>query len=149
MTGARSSLPSVGPYSAGRRFPITEIILHCSATREGLPFTEADIDRWHRQRGWSGIGYHYVVLLDGTVRTGRPLHLAGAHCRGHNARSIGVCYIGGLSGSGRPKDTRTPAQRIALRGLVARLQQQFPQARVHLHSEFAPKACPCFRLADL
>lgn len=128
---------------------ITEIIIHCSATPEGRDFTVAHIDRWHRQRGWSGIGYHYVVRPDGTVQEGRPLALAGAHCQGHNAHSIGICYIGGLDARGRPKDTRTPAQKQALRGLVDRLLRQFPRATVHAHNEYAPKACPCFGVGEL
>ncbi|MGM9675841.1 MAG: N-acetylmuramoyl-L-alanine amidase [Bacteroidaceae bacterium] len=128
---------------------ITEIIIHCSATPEGRDFTVAHIDRWHRQRGWSGIGYHYVVRPDGTVQEGRPLARAGAHCQGHNAHSIGICYIGGLDARGRPKDTRTPAQKQALRGLVDRLLRQFPGATVHAHNEYAPKACPCFGAGEL
>ena len=76
---------------------IKYIILHCTATREGKAFTAADIDRWHRARGWNGIGYHYVVRLDGTVEHGRPEAQIGAHCVGVNATSIGVCYVGGLA----------------------------------------------------
>ena len=90
---------------------ITEIILHCTATAAGRHFTVADIDRWHRQRGFKGIGYHYVVYLDGSVHAGRREEEAGAHCLGHNARSIGVCYVGGLDAAGKPSDTRTQAQK--------------------------------------
>ena len=124
---------------------ITEIILHCSATAEGLDFSVRDIRAWHKAQGWADVGYHYVVRLDGTVQEGRPLDQAGAHCKGHNAASIGICYIGGLASDGRtPKDTRTTAQRAALRALVTRLQRQYPAATVHGHNEFAAKACPCF-----
>lgn len=124
---------------------ITEIIVHCSATAEGKHFTAADIRRWHKGQGWADIGYHYVVLLDGTVQAGRPLEQAGAHCVGHNAKSIGVCYIGGLAADGRtPKDTRTTAQKAALARLLVKLQEQFPGASIHGHNEFAAKACPSF-----
>lgn len=124
---------------------ITEIILHCSATAEGLDFSVRDIRAWHKAQGWADVGYHYVVRLDGTVQEGRPLEQAGAHCKGHNDRSIGICYIGGLAADGRtPKDTRTTAQRAAIRALVTRLQRQYPAATVHGHNEFAAKACPCF-----
>ena len=124
---------------------ITEIILHCSATAEGLDFSVRDIRAWHKAQGWADVGYHYVVRLDGTVQEGRPLEQAGAHCKGHNDRSIGICYIGGLAADGRtPKDTRTTAQRAAIRALVTRLRRQFPAATVHGHNEFAAKACPCF-----
>ena len=124
---------------------ITEIIIHCSATAEGRDFGVADIRRWHKAQGWTDVGYHYVVRLDGTVQEGRALSEPGAHCKGHNAHSIGICYVGGLAADGRtPKDTRTTAQRAALRALVDRLQRQFPAATVHGHCEFAAKACPCF-----
>lgn len=126
---------------------IREIIVHCSATAEGKAFTVSDIRRWHKERGFSDIGYHYVVYLDGTVHEGRPVSQQGAHCLGHNAHSIGVCYIGGLAADGKtPKDTRTVAQRAALRSLVERLARQYG-ASVHGHREFAAKACPSFDVA--
>lgn len=124
---------------------INEIIVHCSATAEGCDYTVGDIDRWHKSRGWQCIGYHYVIYRDGSVHTGRPVAQIGAHCTGHNANSIGVCYIGGCAADGKtPKDTRTPQQREALRRLVADLQKQYPGATVHGHREFAAKACPSF-----
>lgn len=123
---------------------VDKIIIHCSATREGVDFTSADIDRWHRRRGFNGIGYHYVVRLDGAIETGRPLDEAGAHCAGHNKRSVGICYIGGLDAGGKPKDTRTESQRASLRRLVDQLRRRFAGATVHGHREFAAKACPCF-----
>lgn len=86
-----------------------------------------------------------MVRLDGTVEPGRPLAQTGAHCRGHNARSVGICYIGGLAADGRtPKDTRTPAQRAAMLTLLRELKQQFPGATIHGHRDFAAKACPSF-----
>lgn len=124
---------------------INEIIIHCSATPEGRDYTVADIDRWHKARGWRGIGYHYVIYRDGSVHAGRPVEQIGAHCTGHNANSIGVCYIGGVAADGKtPKDTRTPAQRIALRKLVEELRAKYPGATIHGHREFARKACPSF-----
>lgn len=124
---------------------INEIIIHCAATPEGRNFTVADIDKWHKQRGWRGIGYHFVIYIDGSVHKGRPVEEVGAHCLNHNAHSIGVCYIGGCTADGkRPKDTRTPAQKAALRRLVRELRKQYPQASVHGHCEFANKACPAF-----
>ncbi len=125
---------------------ITEIIIHCSATKEGHPFFAADIDRWHKAQGWSGIGYHYVIDIDGKVETGRAEYQTGAHAKGHNANSIGICYIGGLDRDGKPKDTRTPEQRKSLAELVARLKAKYPKATVHGHNEFANKACPCFNV---
>lgn len=124
---------------------ITKIIIHCSATPEGRDYTIADIDRWHKQKGWKGIGYHYVVYRDGSVHSGRSIEEIGAHCTGQNANSIGVCYIGGLSADGKTaKDTRTPEQKAALRSLIEKLKGKFPNVTIHGHREFANKACPCF-----
>ncbi len=125
---------------------INKIILHCSATKEGQPFTAKDIDTWHKQRGWKGIGYHYVVLLDGTVQPGRPESEIGAHTDGQNANSIGICYVGGLDSNGKPKDTRTSQQKNALRNLVSDLLKKYPDSTVHGHNEFANKDCPCFNV---
>lgn len=123
---------------------ITQLIIHCSATPAGRHVTVGDIDSWHRARGFSSIGYHYVIYLDGTIMAGRPEHLVGAHCAGHNAHSIGICYVGGCDALMRPADTRTPAQKEALRTLVNRLQRKYCRATVHGHCEFAAKACPSF-----
>lgn len=124
---------------------ITQIIIHCSATFPSQRVTIADITRWHQQRGWRTIGYHYVVQPDGTIQSGRPISETGAHCQGHNAHSIGICYIGGLSKDGKPSDTRTEAQKAALRKLLQELLNQFPNATIYAHHDFNPqKACPCF-----
>lgn len=125
---------------------IDEIIIHCSATPEGKDYTVDQIRDWHvRGRGWQDIGYHYVIYRDGSVHQGRPEGMIGAHTVGHNARSIGVCYVGGCAADGKtPKDTRTPAQRTALKDLVRRLLEKYPGATVHGHNEFARKACPSF-----
>jgi len=123
---------------------IREIIVHCTATKPSAKVTVESIDRYHRQIGWNGIGYHYVVYTDGTVHQGRAEEQIGAHCRGHNANSIGVAYVGGLDEDGKPKDTRTAPQRIALKELIAQLKQRYRGAVVHSHRDYANKACPCF-----
>ena len=124
---------------------VTEIIVHCSATREGADFTVADITRWHKQRGFTTIGYHYVIYRDGSVHNGRDVNVSGAHCVGHNTNSIGVCYIGGCAADGRtPKDTRTPAQKASLEILLRKLKTLYPAAKIHGHRDFANKACPSF-----
>jgi len=124
---------------------INEIIVHCSATPEGRAHTVADIRRWHKQRGFVDIGYHYVIYLDGTIHAGRALERTGAHCTGHNKNSIGICYIGGMTKDMKmAKDTRTPEQKNALRSLLKQLRKQFPGARIFGHRDFAAKACPSF-----
>jgi len=124
---------------------ITQIIIHCSATPEGRDFTVRDIDRWHRQRGWQCIGYHYVIYRDGTLHQGRDIKYPGAHTTGHNSHSIGICYIGGLATDGKTaKDTRTDAQKATLYQLLRDLRTLYPTATIHGHREFAKKACPSF-----
>lgn len=123
---------------------IDKIIIHCSATPEGRHHTVEDIDRWHRQRGFKCIGYHFVIYLDGSVHKGRPVEQIGAHCTGQNANSIGICYIGGCDKKMHAKDTRTPAQREALHDLVELLRTEYPKATVHGHREYAQKDCPSF-----
>ena len=124
---------------------INEIIVHCTATPEGKDFKAADIDKWHKQKGWDGIGYHHVVDLDGTVEPGRPESKVGAHCYGHNQNSIGVVYVGGVASNGKtPKDTRTPQQKAALSKLLTELKHKYPGATIHGHRDFAAKACPSF-----
>ena len=123
---------------------ITEIIVHCTATRERLDIGAAEIDRYHSQRGFDSIGYHYVVRLDGSIEKGRDESAVGAHCLSHNVCSIGVAYVGGLDADGKPKDTRTPAQKRSLSALLTELRRRYPGAKIHGHRDFAAKACPCF-----
>lgn len=128
---------------------ITLIIVHCSANRAGSALRMADIDSYHRSLGWIGCGYHYVIPTDGTIEPGRPDEMVGAHCKNHNRHSIGVCYIGGLSKDGKPADTRTDAQRIALRTLLERLRRRYPDALIVGHRDLDPqKVCPCFNAAS-
>ena len=119
----------------------------------------------HRQRGFTRIGYNFVIDIGGTVENGRPLTIDGAHCNtkgfsgiSYNKHSIGICYIGGLDASGRPADTRTDAQKNALRDLVAKLCKEYDIIEVLGHRDTSPdlndsgevepaeyiKACPCF-----
>lgn len=124
---------------------INEIIVHCTATAEGRDVTVEEITRWHKAQGWKTIGYHWVIYRDGSVHKGREEKVIGAHCRGHNTGSIGVCYVGGCASDGKtPKDTRTPRQKEALIRLLKQLRERYPNATIHGHRDFAAKACPSF-----
>lgn len=123
---------------------ITKIIVHCADTPEGRDDKAADIKRWHLARGFNDIGYHYVIDLDGTIEPGRDLEKAGAHTTGHNAESIGICYIGGADENMKPKDTRTEEQKTALRLLLKYLVQKYPGAKIYGHRDFSNKSCPSF-----
>jgi N-acetylmuramoyl-L-alanine amidase len=140
--------------------PLDTIAVHCTATPEGNEYSVDMIRGWHKQLGWSDIGYHFVVHLDGKVDSGRPLEKIGAHVAGHNTGSIGISYIGGCASDGKTaKDTRTPAQKTALRKLIGDLVKQYPTIKVVKgHRDYSPdlngdgkitqrewlKACPCF-----
>lgn len=123
---------------------ITEIIVHCTATRDGVDIGAAEIDLYHRKRGFNSIGYHYVVRLDGRIEKGRDETTSGAHCLDHNMKSVGVAYVGGLDGKGNPKDTRTDAQKRSMLSLLTDLRRRYPEAKIYGHRDFAAKACPCF-----
>ena len=144
---------------------IDSIVIHCSATPAGVDYRAADIDRWHKQKGWKMIGYNYVVDLDGTVEVGRPLTMDGAHCntaglsgQSYNKHSIGICYVGGLDENGKPADTRTQEQKLSLANLVNKLCDEYPITEVIGHRDASPdangdgvisrnewvKQCPCF-----
>lgn len=129
---------------------ITLIVLHCSSVRPYQNSSADDIDEWHKRRvthgiHWKGIGYHFVVRRDGTVENGRPLWEPGAHAYGHNKYSIGICYEGGKDNNGKDVDTRTPAQKKALRELLETLHAKFPHALIVGHRDLAPdRKCPCF-----
>lgn len=129
---------------------INKIILHCSATPEGKHFTAKDIDAWHRARGWRGIGYHRVILLDGTEEAGRPEEEIGAHAEPWNRGSLGLCYIGGVSANNVnvAKDTRTPAQRESMIRVIRRWMDKHRVANEgvmgHRDVPGVNKACPSF-----
>jgi len=125
---------------------INEIIVHCSATREGQHIPVETIKKWHVEgRGWTDIGYHFYVELNGTIKKGRDIDKSGAHTKGHNRNSIGICYCGGVESDGKtPKDTRTEIQKESLLHVLKTLMAMFPLATIYSHNEFANKACPSF-----
>lgn len=128
---------------------IHKIIIHCTATREGDDISVDTIRRWHLARGWSDIGYHYVIDIKGNINAGRPIELIGAHCRGENKYSIGIAYVGGVEADGKtPKDTRTKAQKDSIIRLVKKLKGCYPDVTIHGHNEFANKACPSYNVQN-
>lgn len=124
------------------------LVVHCSATPPQNNVTAADIDRWHRDKGWVMIGYHHVIKRDGTVEKGRPMDLPGAHVEGYNSQSIGICMVGGVDSSKlmKPENNFTPAQFASLERLLKELRPLFPKAVIQGHRDFpgVAKACPSF-----
>ena len=141
---ALGKIPSANPRN------IKEIIVHYSATPQGENYTVEQIRQMHLAKGWSDIGYHWYIDLDGNIFKGRDEKLTGAHTVGHNSISIGVCYCGGCpprSVKGWKDiglDTRTQAQKTAILKLLKELKQRYPKATIHGHNEFAKKPCPGF-----
>ena len=124
---------------------IKEIIVHCTATPEGRVETVQSIRNMHKAKGWSDIGYHYLIGLNGECWEGRNVNLIGAHCEGHNSNSIGVCYVGGVDKKMQAKDTRTEKQKYALVALLKDLRKLYPKAKIYGHHDFNKgKSCPCF-----
>ena len=125
---------------------INKIIVHCSATREGENIPVETIRKWHVEgRGWSDIGYHFYIDLEGKIFKGRDIAKIGAHCKGQNRNSIGICYCGGVEIDGKtPKDTRNFEQIEALLCVLRTLKAMYPDAVIHSHRDFARKACPSF-----
>lgn len=141
---------------------INLIVIHCSATREDRALTVFDLEASHRRRGFNGTGYHYYIRKDGSTHLTRPIERAGAHAKGFNAQSIGICYEGGLDCRGHPADTRTPEQRATLHLLVHQLLERFAGSKVCGHRDLSHdlngngqiepeewiKACPCFKVSE-
>ena len=134
-------------------------MVHCTASAEGTDLTVAQIRAMHKAQGWADIGYHWIIRADGTPEAGRPEGIIGAHVEGHNTGSIGISYVGGLArGTLKAKDTRTGAQKAALRDLLADLVARYPIRRIVGHRDLSPdrngnglvepdewvKMCPCF-----
>lgn len=134
---------------------LNRIILHCSATPEGQHYSTDTIRQWHLDRGWRDIGYHFVILLDGTIEEGRNIEWNGAHTRRENYDSIGVCYIGGVeserdeNGKWVPKDTMTIQQMSSFGWLVNDLRAKYNEnLTLHGHNEYSSKACPSFNVQE-
>lgn len=161
----------VGPATLAKLLPvrfkrssrvITDIVIHCTATKPGLDYTANDIRKMHKAQGWSDIGYHYIVRLNGAVEPGRDVDMIGAHVSGHNAHSIGIAYVGGINSRGKAEDTRTEAQKASLLALLVELRKLYPRAKISGHRDFSRdlnhdgvispdewiKECPCFNAAD-
>lgn len=164
----------VGPATLAKLLPctfkkskrrITDIIIHCTGTPEGQSKTVEQIRKEHRAKGWSDIGYHYVITLDGKVEQGRDVDISGAHCGGFNAHSIGIAYVGGVENKPnvpyakqKAKDTRTDQQKAAMLSLLLDLRKLYPNAVIKGHRDYSPdknhngivepyewiKSCPSF-----
>ena len=117
-----------------------EIIIHCAATPNGKNFTAKDIHDWHLERGWSGIGYHYVIRVDGVLEVGRPEYWVGAHAKGHNTGTIGICLIG--------TDEYSLDQWSILKKLLTKLSAKYINAKIIGHNEISSKTCPGFDVQE-
>lgn len=129
--------------------PITQIFIHCSDTYPRMDIGVKEIRKWHvEERKWSDIGYHDVIRRNGGIETGRPLEKPGAHVKGHNQNSIGICLVGGKAEDGSPEFNFTKAQMHAVSALVKLYRERFPQAEVLGHNDVSTKSCPCFDVTE-
>jgi len=138
------------------------LVVHCSATKPNQDIGEAEIRQWHINKGWDDIGYHVIIRLDGTREFGRALDVRGAHVKGYNSISLGICMVGGVDAAGNPADTFSDAQKRSLLTTLDALHLLFPRAKVCGHRDFSPdqdrngiieewewmKACPSFSVQD-
>ena len=138
------------------------IVIHCSATKENKDYTKEDIKKWHLQRGFKDIGYHFIIKLDGTIEIGRSLNQIGAHVTNNNTGTIGICYIGGLDSKCKSKDTRTDKQKESLLNLINLLKENINIKEIKGHRDYSKdlngngkidkfeyiKDCPCFEVKD-
>jgi len=132
-----------------KHLPPRFLTVHASATYPSMDIGKTEIDQWHRDRGWNGIGYHFVIRRDGTVETGRPVHRVGAHVGNHNTGNIGICMVGGLKQGTKntPEDNYTSDQWTALNQLLTELHERWPDAKLMGHNDFRgheTRGCPCF-----
>lgn len=132
---------------------IKKVIIHCSATPPDMNIGANEIRKWHtdpkpKGNGWMDIGYHYVIRRSGDIDHGRDENIVGAHCEGHNANSIGVCLVGGITKQGATENNFTPEQFKTLTNLVRSLVEYYPGATIHGHREFSNKDCPSFDVQE-
>lgn len=138
------------------------IVVHCSATPPATDIGADEIDDWHKARGWSGIGYHAVVRRDGQIEFGRHFDESGAHVKGQNYRSVGICMVGGIDEHGAAENNFSEDQFDSLTTIIAMLQRAYPDAEVVGHRDLSPdldgdgvisahewvKECPSFDVAE-
>jgi N-acetylmuramoyl-L-alanine amidase len=133
-------------------------VLHVSATKMSQDFGFERCKAYHLSKGWSDIGYHFYIEKDGTVFFGRPLERNGAHVRGFNSDTLGICCEGGLNEKGIPEDTMNELQKLSVEGLLLALKKGNSKMEVKGHRDYSPdlnnngviepfefsKACPCY-----
>ena len=143
----RMELAEINAMASKSSRKIKYIVVHCSATQPTMEGIDAAaIDSWHRAKGWSGIGYHFVITRAGEPELGRNIGKVGAHVKGHNANSIGICMVGGVDEYNDPECNFEEEQYVSLFELIKALKEVYPQAKVLGHRDFkgVKKACPCF-----
>jgi len=130
---------------------INKIIIHCSGTKPSEIVNADIVKSLHKSKGCSDIGYHFVILRDGTIEKGRPVEKVGAHCKGHNFDSLGICLVGGVSTDSEPENNFTKEQLYSLRLLADGMCFKFNINKVKGHSDYAKDnkiVCPCFNVGE-
>lgn len=122
------------------------LTIHCAATQNLSSITVDTIRKWHTDKGWRDIGYHFVIETDGSIKHGRPLNQQGAHVYGQNRDNVGICLVGGVDKNNKPEDNFTEAQMLSLKLLVKGFQSSYDIKEVLGHRDWpnVAKDCPCF-----
>lgn len=132
-----------------KRTKTNYIVVHCAATKPSMDTTAADIDRWHRERGWLKIGYHFVIRRNGEIEEGRKVDEVGAHASGYNSSSVSICLIGGLSEDGTSSENNfTEEQWESFGAVIDTLTNKYPNAKVIGHNDISKKDCPTFDVGE-
>lgn len=125
------------------------IVIHCSATRPEMNIGVNEIDQWHKDRGFSMIGYADVIRRNGTIEQGRDINAVGAHVKGYNDISVGICLVGGVDKKNRAENNFTSEQFKALKSLLRFYKVKFPKAMIIGHNELdRNKDCPSFNVQE-
>ena len=146
ILGLLTEEPPLNLFSLDR--PVDKLIIHCSATPPNMDIGVKEIRKWHKDKGWSDIGYHWVIPRDGVIEEGRPINIIGAHVKGHNTGSLGVCMVGGVDKDMNPEDNFTKKQWHSLELLVRGIKAILTTITIHGHNEFSNKACPSFSVKN-
>lgn len=132
MKVIEANLPRKGNFT--RRSKTDEVILHHA---EASSATVWDINQWHLDNGWVGIGYHYYIRKDGSIYRGRPEWAVGAHATGHNDRSIGICCEGAYM-----TETMPAAQLASLKALLRDIMGRYGTMPLKRHRDVNATSCP-------
>ena len=131
------------------RIKTDTLVIHCAATKPGMDIGVEEITKWHTDRGFDTIGYHYVIRRSGVVEKGRAEDAEGAHAIAVNGTSIGICLVGGVNDNLEWENNFAEAQFRSLKSLIILLKNKYPIEKTIGHYEVeSKKECPSFNVQE-